>query len=278
VVQLADGESDREWARRGPNMDPQELARQARKLRKPSAEDSRARHAARELKMWWNRDKTMLSLRGRLPDAMGAQFEKTITHLTEQMKVPGEPWRPFDQRAADALLALCDPPAADDGHTPTLAHWPGCRSRCRCTIRRRSPGSQSPTVCWSSCARTRRSRRCWLTTTVRCWRSDERHRGCHRRSAGRRCCVTRGVGYPVVGDDVDWRCITWCPGVGAVTMRLPTAPRCAPRTTDCWFRTGCSRWSAIPTCPTVSNSSLRVGGCREFRCDAVQVNRLPTTR
>src|SRR3954454_23441641 len=68
VVQLADGESDREWARRGPNMDPLELARQARKLSKPTAEDSRARYAARELRMWWNRDKTMLSLRGQLPD------------------------------------------------------------------------------------------------------------------------------------------------------------------------------------------------------------------
>jgi hypothetical protein len=29
VVQLADGESDREWARRGPNIDPQELPRRS---------------------------------------------------------------------------------------------------------------------------------------------------------------------------------------------------------------------------------------------------------
>src|SRR4029079_2864000 len=59
VVQLADGESDREWARRGPTMDPQELERTVRRLSKPSAEDSRARYAARELKVWWNRDTTM---------------------------------------------------------------------------------------------------------------------------------------------------------------------------------------------------------------------------
>ena len=131
-----------------------------------------ARHAARELKMWWNRDKTMLSLRGELPDAMGAQFEKTITHLTEQMKVKGEPWRPFDQRAADALLALCDPPSTDDEHAPTLARaGRACRSRCRWRGRRRSPGSRSPTRCWSSCGRTRRSRRCSSTTTARSWRS-----------------------------------------------------------------------------------------------------------
>jgi hypothetical protein len=126
VVRLADGESDREWARRGPSMDPQELDRQARKLRKVSVEDSRARYAARELKVWWNRDKTMLSLRGQLPDAMGAQFEQTITRLTEQMKMKGEPWRPFDQRAADALVALCDPvPSDDDEYAPTLATLAG---------------------------------------------------------------------------------------------------------------------------------------------------------
>src|SRR4051812_11293353 len=125
VVQLADGESDREWARRAPNMDPLELARQARKLKKPSVEDSRARHAARELKMWWDRDKTMLSLRGQLPDAMGAQFEETITHLTEQMKVKGEPWRPFAQRSADALVALCAPSAVEDGDVPSLATLAG---------------------------------------------------------------------------------------------------------------------------------------------------------
>ena len=122
VVKLADGESDREWAVRAPNMDPHELGRQVRKLKKPSAEESRARHAARELLMWWNRDKTMLSLRGQLPDAMGAEFEQTITHLTEQMKpAKGQPWTPFEQRAADALVALCDPPAAEDDHTPSLA-------------------------------------------------------------------------------------------------------------------------------------------------------------
>jgi hypothetical protein len=125
VVKVADGESDREWAQRAPHTDPLELARLARKMAKPTAEDSRARHAARELRMWWNRDRTMLSLRGQLPDAMGCEFEQTITHLTEQMKVTGEPWRPFEQRSADALLALCVPsaPGADDA--PSLATLAG---------------------------------------------------------------------------------------------------------------------------------------------------------
>jgi hypothetical protein len=125
VVQLADEESDREWAVRAPNIDPQELARRARNLSKPTAEDSRARFAAREFRMRWNREKTMLRCWGQLPDEMGARLEATITHLTEQMKVKGEAWMPFDQRAADALVALCDPLAEGDEHTPSLGALAG---------------------------------------------------------------------------------------------------------------------------------------------------------
>jgi hypothetical protein len=130
VVRLADESTDREWARRAPNVDPLELARQARKLTKPSAEESRARHAAREFKMWWNRDQKMLQLRGQLPDLMGATFEATIIAVTEQMKpAAGQPWTPFEQRAADALLALCEPAsgASDegDGDAPSLAPLAG---------------------------------------------------------------------------------------------------------------------------------------------------------
>jgi Domain of unknown function (DUF222) len=123
VVQVADGESDREWARRAPNIDPMELQRMARKAKKPTAEDSRARFAARELRMW-NKD-GFLHLRGQLPDDMGAQFETTINQLTERMKpVKGQPWLPFEQRAADALLALCEPRASDDENEPSLAVQP----------------------------------------------------------------------------------------------------------------------------------------------------------
>src|SRR4051812_5308984 len=125
VVQLADEESDREWARRAPNIDPLELARQARNLKRPSAEDSRARFAARELRMWRGRNSGMLQFRGQLPDDMGAKFEETINQRAEQMKVKGEPWTPFAQRAADALVALCDAPSATDDEVPSLAALAG---------------------------------------------------------------------------------------------------------------------------------------------------------
>jgi HNH endonuclease/Domain of unknown function (DUF222) len=75
--------------------------------------------------MWRSRGSGMLQLRGQLPDDMGARFEATITSLTEAMKpARGQPWTPFEQRAADALLALCEPHASDEGHESTLAAQP----------------------------------------------------------------------------------------------------------------------------------------------------------
>jgi hypothetical protein len=128
VVQVADEGSDREWARRAPNVDPLELSRMARRVSKPSAEDSRARFAARELRMWRARGSGMLQLRGQLPDDLGVRFEAEIYRRTELMKVKGEPWAPFEQRAADALVTLCDPVAADDAATPTLAPLAGVQA------------------------------------------------------------------------------------------------------------------------------------------------------
>jgi hypothetical protein len=121
VVRLADEDSDQEWAQRAPRVDPEDLARLARKASKPTAEEGRQRHESRSLTMRWGRNNGMLHVYGQLPDAMGSTFEQTIVALTERMKVKGQPWTPFDQRAADALLQLCEAPRERDDDTPTLA-------------------------------------------------------------------------------------------------------------------------------------------------------------
>jgi HNH endonuclease len=119
VAALADESTDSEWAQRAPNIAPADLARLARTKTKPTAEEGRARHAARNLRMWWQRDTGMLSIRGELPDLMGARFEATIHRLTNRMRPSkGRAWEPRDRRNADALGELCavfetaEPPAA----------------------------------------------------------------------------------------------------------------------------------------------------------------------
>jgi hypothetical protein len=134
VVRLADESSDGDWAQRAPRVDPIELARLARNVAKPTVEDSRAWFAARELRMWWNRDRSMLQLRGQVPDVMGATIEQTITKLTEQMKpAKGQAWDSFEHRAADALVQLCDPPEAAGEHAPTLTSRPVVHLQVRTT-------------------------------------------------------------------------------------------------------------------------------------------------
>ena len=125
VVKVADEASDREWAQRGPRTDPVELERMARRADKPTTEDARARFGARELRMWWGKRDGMFHLRGQLPDDMGAKFEATITQLTEQMRPKrGEAWVAFEQRAADALVVLCEPRSSGDEQEPSLAAQP----------------------------------------------------------------------------------------------------------------------------------------------------------
>jgi hypothetical protein len=124
VVKLADEWSDAEWAHRAPRVDPIELARLARNASKPSVEESRARQEARHLRTWWSPNKGMLYGRFALPDVMGAKFEATITAFTEQMRpAKGQAWVPFEQRAADALVQLCEPAPADQDR-PSLAAQP----------------------------------------------------------------------------------------------------------------------------------------------------------
>ncbi len=109
VTQLADPATDAEWATRAPNIAPVDLARLARTQREPSIEEGRARREARSLRMWWQRDRGMLAIRGELPDLDGARFEATINRLIDRMRpTKGAPWDSREHRGADALLELCE--------------------------------------------------------------------------------------------------------------------------------------------------------------------------
>ncbi len=119
VVALADENTDVEWAARAPNVTPADLARLACTKVKPMVEDGRARRAARSLRMWWQHDTGMLSIRGELPDVDGARFEATINRMIDRMRpAKGQAWDSRERRSADALVGLCDvyetaePPAA----------------------------------------------------------------------------------------------------------------------------------------------------------------------
>ena len=124
LVELADETTDAEWAERAPNMAPVELTRLVREQRVPTVEESQARWRARSLRMWWNADKTVLNVRGELPDLLGVKFEATVNEVMDEHKPSaGEAWELRDRRAADALGVLCERGAAAEC-APTAARKP----------------------------------------------------------------------------------------------------------------------------------------------------------
>jgi hypothetical protein len=126
VVRFADEHSDEELARRAPNMTPADLNRMRREQRKPTLEEGRARQEARHLRTWQDKRRGMLCGRFELPDVAGAKFDATIQKLAEAMCPPkGQPWEPWERRAADALIVMCDAvEAAERIETPVAAARP----------------------------------------------------------------------------------------------------------------------------------------------------------
>ncbi|HZP15123.1 MAG TPA: HNH endonuclease, partial [Nocardioides sp.] len=107
LSEVASPETDREWARRGPNWSPFELDRKVRQQRGVSADEAKARRDARELRWWWERDTGMLGIRGRLPDIDGALVKTVLERMIERMRpATGEPWDTRAHRGADALVEL----------------------------------------------------------------------------------------------------------------------------------------------------------------------------
>ena len=107
AAKLADPATDAEWAARAPACAPGDLERDARTRRAPTTTETRRRFAARSLRYWWSDHSGMLEGRFALPDLLGAEFESVVQQVTERMRpARGEPWEPFERRAADALVAL----------------------------------------------------------------------------------------------------------------------------------------------------------------------------
>ena len=110
VTQLADADSDAEWAERAPNVDPAELARRARCQDKPTVEESRARRDAEHLRLWWSRGKGMLFYRGALADARRRDLRSRdpAPHRADASRPRVSRGQPFEQRAAGAFAELVD--------------------------------------------------------------------------------------------------------------------------------------------------------------------------
>jgi hypothetical protein len=108
LVQLATPETDAEWARRGPNLQPSDIERKVRQARTVTSDDVARRREARMLVTWRDDRNGMAAGKFLLPDIDGVLVEKVLEHMAEQRRpAKGMPWDSLAHRKADALVGLC---------------------------------------------------------------------------------------------------------------------------------------------------------------------------
>jgi len=108
LSRLATPDTDAEWAQRGPRCAPFDLQKLARRARRLTERDCRARTEARELRTWREPEFGMLAGRFRIPELDGILVERVLEHLAEQYRpAKGEAWDSLAHRKADALVELC---------------------------------------------------------------------------------------------------------------------------------------------------------------------------
>jgi hypothetical protein len=235
-------------------MDPEELARRARRLQHVSAEESSARHAARGLRLWWNPARTVLHLHGQVPDEMGARLEQTIHTFAEQLRpVKGQVWDTREHRYVDALLALCDHDADDSA--PPLTSRPNLQVSVPLT----GPAEIAGIPIADTLLEQLRA-----SATVEPVLVDEAGAVLH---VGKRTsALSPKIARAVLLRDAKCR-VPGCrvrhgleihhlqPRSWAAPTRSPTSPACAPDTTAPSSPTAAGRSPATPTNPTDSPSS-----------------------
>ncbi|HYH28375.1 MAG TPA: DUF222 domain-containing protein, partial [Actinomycetota bacterium] len=121
VTQFATAESDEFWAGRAGHLRPKTLHREAERHRAVHPVDAQHLRRARHLSLEWNRQTTMLHLRGALPPEEGAAVETVLLRRSEAITVPrGEEPPSADARRADALVELVTARPGGEAATPTL--------------------------------------------------------------------------------------------------------------------------------------------------------------
>jgi hypothetical protein len=108
VVELADEDSDAEWAARAQDAAPGDLARMARQARVPTFEEGLRRRTARRMFLVERPETGMVDFGGSLADLDGVYVKNVFEQMIERMRpAPGKPWDSRAHRMADALVELC---------------------------------------------------------------------------------------------------------------------------------------------------------------------------
>ena len=108
LSRLATPETDEARAEEAMGWSAAQCALAARHARPVAEEEAADAHAQRSLKMRWDLEARTLHVRGRLPDEMGAAFEKAVDKIVDSYKHDPETgvFDAYERQAADALHEL----------------------------------------------------------------------------------------------------------------------------------------------------------------------------
>ena len=98
--------TDQDLARSARAMSAPELWDEARRQERIRERDVEDIHRNRYLALWWNEERTELSLQGRLGTEQGAAVERALTERSEDVVLADEPSDRHGARLADALVEL----------------------------------------------------------------------------------------------------------------------------------------------------------------------------
>lgn len=107
LAKVATPETDAQWAEQAPSLSPGYLAREARKRRIITTKEAAAHLAAPAL--WWRSDPHAgrTKFYGDLPNCDAAKVVRALERKAEQVgKRDDGTWAPFEERCADAFVAL----------------------------------------------------------------------------------------------------------------------------------------------------------------------------
>jgi hypothetical protein len=119
VTKFATTETDEGLAHSAQTMSAPGLWDEARRHERILEQDVEDIHRNRYLALWWNEERTELSIQSRLGAEQGAAVERAFLEGSEQIALADEPHDRGGARMADALVQLVTAPAGE-GASPVL--------------------------------------------------------------------------------------------------------------------------------------------------------------
>jgi Domain of unknown function (DUF222)/HNH endonuclease len=121
LIRFVTPETEEFWARKGPDLRPSSLYREARRHERIRSEEETELHRSRFLSLNWDYELPVLHLEGMLPAEQGATLQAALERRAQDVVLTEPPaGDPKEARLADALVELVTGAGGKDAPIPTV--------------------------------------------------------------------------------------------------------------------------------------------------------------